>query len=509
MGRSSNAINNLFFGFILRFVTMVGPFVVRVIITRTIGREFLGVSGVFSSVLSALALTELGFASAISYKCYGLYAKNDYPSMRRYLSFFKKVYRIVGTVIISLGILLIPFLKYIVNENFLSGLNMYIIYLVYLFNAGISYFIGAYKTIILTASQRQDIESRIAIFCNSFMYIMQIIVLVLFRDYYVYLIFIPISTVLINIFRIRQINSMFPELYADGMISQEERKSIYQSIIPLMGHRLHGTIVISADNIVISEFIGVAMVAEYNNYYTIITALGSFVITIYAAIQPGLGNSMALEGVEKNYTDFKKISFAIMWIIGWMSICLSCLFEDFIEIAYGGEYMLGISTVVLLAVEFYIWHTFDIVMTYRDVVGSWSGDMIVPYISGAFNLFINILLVKQIGVNGVIISTILSFVVVSIPFSVKVLFSYVFKISGKEFLTTYFLHTTEIIIVGCFTYFLCGFLQIFSPIIRFVIKGVICLIFPNLVFYMLWAGCDEFKYFKYVSLNHIKHKSGE
>lgn len=100
MGRSSNAINNIFFGFILRFVTMVGPFVVRVIITRTIGREFLGVSGVFSSVLSALALTELGFASAISYKCYGLYAKNDYPSMRRYLSFFKKVYRIVGTVII-------------------------------------------------------------------------------------------------------------------------------------------------------------------------------------------------------------------------------------------------------------------------------------------------------------------------------------------------------------------------------------------------------------------------
>ena len=504
MERASRALNNIFFGFILRLATMIGPFVVRIIITRTIGREFLGVSGVFSSLLSALALTEMGFASAVAYKCYSFYAKKDYLSIRKYLAFFKKIYRMVGTIIIIIGLLLTPFLKYIVNGEIPDELNLYTIYFVYLFNTGVSYFLGAYKSVILTVSQRQDIESRIAVVCNSFMYIMQIIVLALFRNYYVYLIFLPVSTILINIIRIKKTNEIFPELYVAGMISNEEKKSIFKSIVPLIGHRLQGTIVISADNVIISTFIGVTMVAEYNNYYTIIAALGSFITAIYAAIQPGIGNAMAMDNLEKNYNDFKRISFAMIWIVGWMSICLVCLFEDFIEMAYGVQYKFGLITVLLLVAEFYIWRTFDIVMLYRDVVGRWSGDMIIPYISGSVNLIVNIVLVKTIGVDGVIISTIISFVFVSIPFSIRVLFHEVFNISEKEYLIRYLLRTGVVFLTGFFTYFLCDYLVKWSTMINFMVKGIVCLILPNLAFYLIWHRSAEYKYFKSILINRIK-----
>lgn len=496
MERSRNAINSIIFGFIFRLVTMVGPFITRIIVTWTIGKEFLGVSGVFSSILSMLSLTELGFSSAISYKCYSLYAENNVVSIRRYLGFFRKIYRGIGTVIIILGVIITPFLSQIVSGEIPKCLNLYIIFYIYLFQTAISYYLAAYRAVIFTVSQRQDIESKIAVIWNSVMYLLQIILLLLFKNYYVYLIVLPITTIAINLSRIVISNKLYPELKAEGDISKAEKKEIFQAILPLIGHRLHGTIVISADNIIISMFLGVVMVANYNNYFSIISALSGFIIAIYAAIQPGIGNLMATESMKKNRDNFEKISFAMIWIVGWMSICLTCLFEDFISLAYGNESNLGIGAVVLLVLEFYIWRTFDIVMTYRDVVGKWSGDTVIPYLSGAFNLITNLLLVKYIGIVGVILSTILTFVLFSIPYSIRVLFKKVFKSSLKNYLIKYICNTATVIVIGSVTYFVCNSIFLKEMFITLVIKCIICLLLPNLMFYFLWHNREEYHYFK-------------
>ncbi|MDD6655903.1 MAG: polysaccharide biosynthesis C-terminal domain-containing protein [Lachnospiraceae bacterium] len=507
MSRTSRAVNSILFGFVFRIVTILGPFITRIIVNWTLGKEFLGISGVFSSILSMLCLTELGFSSAIAYKCYSLYANQDIKKLNAYLHFYRKIYRVVGSVIIVAGVCVTPFLGLIVRDQLPVGLNMYIVYYIYLLNTAISYFIASYRTVILTVAQRQDIESKIAIVFNLLMYIVQIVVLLLCGNYYLYLLILPLSTIIINVVRYYITNKIYPELCPDGDISEEEKKSVYDSITPLIGHRLQGTIVISADNIIISMFIGVVMVAEYNNYHTIIAALSALIVAIYAAVQPGIGNSMATESIEKNYGDFNKFSFGLVWIVGWMSISSLCLFQDFIGIAYGNDSILPFSTVFLLVIQFYIWKTSDIIMTYRDVVGKWSGDALIPYVSGIFNLIINILLVKFIGVNGVIISTILAFLLFSIPNSLRVLFRSVFKVPIFDFLKKYFANTLLVVIAGVITYALCLFVKINNPWICLAIKALICLIVPNIFLWLLWRNKQEYVYFQEKLLNRIKNQN--
>lgn len=494
--RSKKALNNIIFGFIFRAVSMLGPFIVRVVVTWTIGKEFLGISGVFASILSMLSLTELGFASAIAYKCYALYATNDIERVCQYLSYFRKIYQLVGSIIVIFGFSLTPFLQLIISDALPSGLNLYVIYFVYLFQTAVSYFMSAYKTVIFTVSQRQDIESKIALACHSFLYLFQIGTLIVFRNYYFYLIALPISTILINVSRIIVARKLFPDYVPVGDITKEEKKELYKSIIPLIGHRIHGTIVISADNIIISMFLGVLAVAEYNNYFTIITALSGFIIAIYAAIQPGIGNSMATESMEKNRSDFGKISFSLIWIVGWMSICLICLLQDFIGLTFGKDSVLDFNMVLLLVLQFFIWRTFDILMTYRDVVGKWNGDTLIPYISGLFNLVSNVLLVRWIGINGVVISTILTFIVFSIPNSIRVLFKEVFKAPISLFLREYIFNTMCVAVVGLITYGICSLIPFENVYMNLMVKGLLCLFIPNVLFFLFWKNKDEYKYFK-------------
>ena len=496
MNRSSKALKSVIFGFLFKILSMVGPFVVRIIVNWTLGVEYLGVSGVFSSVLSMLSLAELGFASAITYKCYSLYAENDKVKLHAYLNFYKNVYRIIGMIIIVLGVAVTPFLKEVVSGEIPQELNIYVVYYILLFNTAISYFLAAYRIIILIVTQRQDIESKIAIICNLLMYILQIVILLFIKNYYIYLAMLPLCTIMINIVRYGITKKKYPDLIPKGNITLEEKREIVDGIKPLIGHRLQGTIVVSADNIVISIFMGITMVAIYNNYYTIIAALSGFIIAIYAAIQPGIGNSMVTETVKKNYEDFNKLSFVLIWIIGWMSISSVCLFQDFISFTYGEKYLLPCTTVFLLVFEFYIWKTFDIVMTYRDVVGKWSGDGMIPYISGGFNLITNVVLVKLLGVNGVIISTILAFTLFTIPNSLKVLLKDVFNVSIYDYLGKYVRDTLIIFLVGILTYFICKNINTNSSIINFICKGVICIVIPNILLFMIWRKRKEYIFFK-------------
>jgi len=392
-----------------------------------------------------------------------------------------------------MGISLTPFLDGLVGKQIPSGLNIYVIYYIYLAQSVISYFSFAYKSVILTASQRQDIESKILLGVNSAAYILQISLLLIFRDYYLFLIVLPPITVAINLLRGWITTSRFPAFRAEGMISPLEKREIFGRIWPLIGHRLSGVIISGSANVVISVYLGISMVALYNNYLSVTAAFAGIVIAGYSAIQPGIGNSMATEKPEKNYNDFKKVSFLVCWLVGWVSVVLVCTFEDFIELAYGAGFPLGIKTVLLLVSQFYIWKTSDIVMTYRDVVGKWNGDTFVPYIASILNLVGSIVLVGFIGLDGVILSTTLVLVFVSLPASVTVLYRHAFQKPPLTYLRGYFRNTIGVVLVGLVTYWLCSLLNSQLAWINLVLKGVVAVVVSGGLFVLIFWRTAELK----------------
>ena len=114
--RTKNSIKNILGGIIFRVIGIVFSFVIKTIIVWTLGRTYLGLNSLFASILSVLSLTELGIGSAMVYNMYKPVAEKDYELLSALLNTYKKLYRIIGIVILVIGLAILPFLK-----TFISG----------------------------------------------------------------------------------------------------------------------------------------------------------------------------------------------------------------------------------------------------------------------------------------------------------------------------------------------------------------------------------------------------
>lgn len=182
--RSKNAKRNIVFGILNRMIMILFPFAIRTVILYILGSEYLGLDSLFSSILSFLSLAELGVGSVLVFSMYRPIAEGDADMICALLNLYRRLYRYIGTFIFGAGILLIPFLQKLVKGDCPPDINLYILYLVYLFNTVLTYWMYGYKQSLLTAHQRSDIVSRFSLILQSGMYLVQIAALYLSRSYY-------------------------------------------------------------------------------------------------------------------------------------------------------------------------------------------------------------------------------------------------------------------------------------------------------------------------------------
>ena len=231
--RTAKTIRNAKWGFVNSIVNMLLPFVVRSFLIYKLGTEYSGLNSLFNSILTVLNLTELGFSTAIVYSMYKPVAENDKDKICALLNVYKKAYRIIGCIILAVGLGLLPFIPCLIKESVPGNVNIYVLYLVYIFDTVISYFLYAYKTSLLSAHQREDILSRNSFFRNVVFSFFKIIVLLFFPDYYLYVLLLPLSTIFMNILNKRDVDKVFPEYLPCGNISESEKKELKKNLVGL------------------------------------------------------------------------------------------------------------------------------------------------------------------------------------------------------------------------------------------------------------------------------------
>ncbi|MCD7819641.1 MAG: polysaccharide biosynthesis protein [Lachnospiraceae bacterium] len=412
--RTKNAARNTLFGVLYKFVVMLFPFVIRTAMIYFMGLDYVGLSSLFTSILSFLSLAELGVGSALMFSMYKPIAEDDKDTICALLNLYRKLYFVIGTVIFVIGIVLLPFLPYLIKGEYPADINLYVLYCIYLLNTVISYWLFGYKQSLLTAHQRSDIISKRSLVIQAVMYICQMIVICLARNYYLYIILLPIFTIITNLANALIVNKMYPEYRCRGSVSKELSKSIQKKCLALFGTKANSVVLHSLDNIVISAFLGLTVVSIYGNYYYIMNAIIGVMAIIYDSLTAGIGNSIVIDTPEKVYKDFNTLSFLNAWLVCFCSASLLCLFQPFMAIWVGEELMFSFDIVLLLVVYFYFYESQKIVITYKDAAGIWWEDRLRPYVVMAVNLIGNLIMVQLIGIYGVILSTILSYIV-SIP----------------------------------------------------------------------------------------------
>lgn len=492
INKAINTKRNIIAGTILRVYELAAPFAIRTVMMYTIGVQYLGLNSLFTSILQVLNLAELGVGSAMVFSMYRPIAEDDTEKICALMKLYRLYYRIIGGVILLAGLCLTPFLEKLINGSVPDGSNIYILYFLNLFATVLSYWLFAYRNSILQAHQRQDIYSKVTIVTNTIKYVLQFSALFLTRNYYFYLIIALALQVVNNVSLAYVSKKMYPECMPKGSLTKEEVKTLNQKIRDLFTSKLGYTIVHSADTIVISSFLGLRSLAQYQNYFFILNAIMGFVAIIYTSITAGIGNDMVVNDEETNCANFRVLLSVITWISGVCIACLLVMYQPFMRKWMGERMLLGFGLVILLCVYFWIYELVMLLSMYKDAAGVWHEDRYRPLISGLLNLGTNILLVRYIGLYGIVLSTILSMGLVSLPWVTINVSKWVLKKDFMVFLIQFLRSSVSICVTAGIVYLVCSCIPD-STWIWIIAKATITGVTAIVVMYLMMQRDEGFK----------------
>lgn len=490
--RTKNTTRNMMAGVFLRLYQMIGPFVLRTVMIYMLGMEYVGLNSLFTSILHMLNLAELGVGSALVYSMYKPIAEDDSEKICSLMKLYRLYYRVIGIVVLTAGLIILPFIPYLISGDVPPDINVYILYLMNLSVTVFSYWLFAYKNSLLTAHQRNDVIDKITIVTLTIQYVVQALVLIFFKNYYLYVAAALLSQILLNVVTAFIVNKMYPEYHPSKEIDKSLMKQINRRVRDIFTSKIGEVIVNSADTIVISSFLGLTILGIYNNYYYLITAVMAFVTLIFKSTTAGIGNSLITETMDKNYNDLRKFTFLISWIACVCSCCFLTLYQPFMELWVGKDNMLSFGCVICLTSFFYIRVINQVLIVYKDASGMWHEDRFRPLCTAGANLVMNLIMVQFWGIYGVLLSTVISTLVVGMPWVIKNLFTVIFKRSPKAFIFLLLKYAIAVVAICAIDYLICMFIP-GKLVIQLIVRLVISLILPNILYIIIFRRQAEFK----------------
>lgn len=500
--RTQNTKRNIVSGLLKQAISIILPFIARTIIIYVLGAEYQGLSGLFTSILQVLNLSDLGFSTAVTFILYKPIADGDDIAVKAILNFLRKVYYIIGFVILTIGCVLLPFLPFLIAGDIPTNVNIYVLFVVYLFNAVISYFLFAYKNTLFSAMQRADVLNNIYTITNVGVKLGQIILLLTLKNYYIYTVVIPVGTIINNLFVQYFSKKYYSHLFPQGNISAETKLEVVKQVKAVFICRVGDVARNSFDNIVLSTLLGLVTVAIYDNYYYIFSAIYGVLLVITGSMQASVGNSLVTESIEKNYQDFIKFTFIFMWIVGWCTTALFCLYQPFMLIWMRGDksMLLPFVDVLLICVYFYLINMNNTRNLYINGKGLFYECRIWFVMEAVSNLVLNFVLGYFWRITGIISATIITIFIFNFITRNQVVFKKYFRMSAKEFYCQHCFYFFATAVIACGTYLVCNFINIVG-VLGVIVKAIIVIVLPNILYTLLYCKNKTFL----VSIQFIKN----
>lgn len=476
-------------------------FITRTVFIYTLGKIFLGVNGLFSEIMTMLALTELGFGTAIIYRLYKPLAEDDEKQVRILLKFYKKAYHIIGIIILVVGLALLPFLRHLIKDydSIASvGLNAEIVYLLFLSQSVISYFCYAYRASLLTADQKQYILNTTSViieFCRS---ILQIIVLLLWKNFILYLIIAIISAVALNLLNAIIARKRYPKYFEPEKESlpKTEVNTMLKDCMALFVYKVNGVVQKSTGNLIISAFIGLTTVALYSNYLLVYAAIRQLASQFFTAIKGSTGNLFATSSTESQYSFFELLDFITAIIYGTIGITVAINVNVLMTAWLGADYLIAQPYPLLLGVEIFLLGLTLSLNQIRNATGLFRQMWTRPIFGMVINLVSTLLLVRIIGVYAIPLGYIISVTTTNLTADPVIIYKYAFNNNYK--LSGYYLRNLSMLlllmVIGTFEFFICNSILSGNTWISFIVRCIICVVLTPSIILLLYKNTNKGKY---------------
>lgn len=501
--RTKNSIKNVTFGLLFQVITIITSFITRTIFIKTLGSEYLGINGLFSNVISILSFAELGIGGAIVFNLYKPLAQKDNFKISALMNFYSLAYKIIGSIVFLIGMIILPFLKYIVKDYYIYN-NLNYIFILFVLNSTLSYFM-AYKKSLITADQKGYIINKVTGIFNIFSSLIQIMFLLITHNYIIYLLIQILLSVLQNIYISKTCDKIYPFIKENkkARLDVEECKSIFSSVYSLFLYKVSGIVINGTDNLVISIFLGVKIVGLYSNYTLIIGTVTTFLSIIFNSLTSSVGNLNESEDEEKKYFIYKTINFMNFWFYSFASICLLILTDNFIYLWIGNDYILDKIVVFVIIMNFYTTGMQNANTIFRDATGMFNKGRYKPLFAAVINLSISIILVQKIGLSGVFLGTIISRIFTYFWHDPYIIHKYIFNKSCKKYFIKYIYNLLILFVTTFVVNFACKMID-FNTWKSLILQLTTCVILINSIFVLLFNKRSEFIYLKNIFINLIK-----
>lgn len=437
----SRSIKNVAVSIFFRLFLFIGSFLVRRFLIQFIGNDINGIDSLYTSIIGVLAVAELGIGDAIIFCMYKPIVEGRTDRVGALYGLFQRAYRIVGLFIAVAGCAVMPFLPQLAKGYSTAGVNLYVTFGLMLVSVTMSYMFSADSS-LMNAYRDNYITTTISSGGQLFQQIIQIVVLIRTRSFECYLLcrILSISAQWIITKRITR-KRYAPVLSArSAKIDKETKKEVIQKVKATFMHQIGNVLVNTIDSIIISAFIGVAILGKYTNYTTIVSAMLSVLSLFFQPLSSSIGHLFVQDKTlcKRYYHFFYTFNYILgcVFFLGYYSII-----DDLIFFLFGDGLAVSRSISFVITVNYFIQYMRQATMVFRNATGTFYYDRWKPLFEGLSNLVLSIIFVKifqsiagdDFAVVGVIVATIITNLLICHVVEPYVLHRYAFEVSTKRF----------------------------------------------------------------------------
>ena len=501
MGRTEKSLRNFIFAVASQVITVALSFITRTCLIYCLGIEAVSINGLFTEVITALSLAELGVGSAIVYNLYKPLAEGDHQKVSQLMNLFRKAYRIIALATLVIGISLTPWLQFFIRDLSYDISYIRVIYLMFVFQSVVSY-LFSYKLALLEADQNSYIVTKISTIFRIIGTILILIILVTTKKYIFFLGANILLVILTNAYASHVVDKKYPYINKNERLPKEERTQIFGNIRNIFVKQFAGRVVDSTDNILISTLVSTLLVGYYSNYLVVIGVFKQLADKMMAAATASMGNLYVTERTENKIETLNRLTFIFYVFASVASVGTFACVQPFIKLWLGDNYLLDYSVVTILCLLLVTEITYQPLSTAMHLSGFFEIGRNISFVSAVINLAVSIVLGMKIGLIGIFIGTMCTYTIEIIA-KVHYLFKLYFKENSIQYVSfwirMFFVYFVEIIII----YFINLHLH-FSALLAFIFNGFTAVLLTFAIITIVFGRSDAYIYLKHLILRYVK-----
>lgn len=433
--RTKNAFLNLLTSIIPWLILAVLGFIKISLFINTYGSELNGFVQLASQIFAYLGLAEMGFGSAVTYKLYKPFLKKDYDSINNIFSEASNIFKKVGIFILGLSFLFSIVIPFLVGNLEYGNLYVSALFLMYAIDTTILYFTCYSHKLLLIADQKKYKINLIDNIKNIILRFTEVLLIIKGFDFLLILTLSVIFNIFSSFIIIKLAKKYYPWLKKQKQYISEVI-NVTKDIIFI---KLSKLVFTKTDMIIISftaGLISTSIYASYNYIYSyLITIIGFWLFSVSDIF----GNIFADSKINikdriNRFNEYMDISIIIILIVSTMFVSTV---NPFITIWISDAYNMGFLFAIIFSFILFNELIFTMVRIARTANGSFKETKVIAAIQAFLNIGLSFLLSIKLGLIGIILATLITQIVICLPFETRKIYQIVFKNNGGDFYKKY------------------------------------------------------------------------